>query len=156
MFTRQEPIVIHDTIYNTYKSIIGLSDGINTTYLEFVGVGGAADEASIQSRCNDKLNELNNVSKRIDNSKETLKPAVIQYLFENPELTQPEFISWLEQTHGWPERALFERLTYEYAINAEAMGLVELVDTEPATIFTALMSILAVSTPEQIAAYFGE
>jgi hypothetical protein len=96
-----------------------------------------------------------NIDISISQSKEQIRPYLIQYIKTNPACTLTELLTYTTETFGWADRALTERMLYEYATNSATMGLITPVSNSPDDMFVPLRDLIADATLEELMLMVG-
>jgi hypothetical protein len=100
------------------------------------------------------LAKLNKIADVMDYDKEMIKVAQIDWIKLNPTCTFDEFLAHVDADHGWQNRALFERLVYDYSNNAESLGIIQPPeDPTRENKFVALRDLIVAAPTEVLLSY---
>jgi hypothetical protein len=136
-----------------HLAILEFTDGTSVHYSTMAD-GNALSETAIEVGRNAVLARLNKIADLLDADKEAIKADIIMWMKATPEATLADFVTHAEAEYGWQNRALFERLMYDYSQNAAAIGLLPSAPTTREEAWSALMGLIAANDLEVIQSWF--
>jgi len=97
-----------------------------------------------------KTIEASPILQAMEETKESIKFDLIEYIKSNPEVTLTDFLSYCENKFGWQEAGFAMKMIYEYVNAAERHEMLSLMDTSKEYYFDILKMIIIKNSLEAL------